>query len=219
MFTQIGVVGHGRLGSAIAARLDERRLAAAVEKADLLILCVPDRAIHEAAGRVPAGPWIAHTSGAVPLSALAPHDRRFGVHPLQTFRRDGGAAQLDGAWAAVTAESEDARQRGRWLAQVLGLEPFDLREDRRVLYHAGATIASNFLVTLYRAARHLIEVAGAPPESLLPLMRRTMDNGFDLTGPIARGDWATVEAHIAALQQHAPEVEELYRALARATRP
>ena len=119
----------------------------------------------------------------------------------------------------LTAESEDARQRSRWLAQTLGLEPFDLREDRRVLYHAGATVASNFLVTLYRAARHLIEIAGAPPEALLPLMRRTMDNGFDLTGPIARGDWATVEAHIAAVQQHAPEVEELYRALARATRP
>ena len=219
MFTQIGVVGHGRLGSTIAARLEERRLAADVESADLVILCVPDRAIHEAAGRVPVGPWIAHTSGAVPLSALAPHERRFGLHPLQTFRRDGGATQLDGAWAAVTAESEDARQRSRWLAQTLGLEPFDLREDRRVLYHAGATVASNFLVTLYRAARHLIEIAGAPPEALLPLMRRTMDNGFDLTGPIARGDWATVEAHIAAVQQHAPEVEELYRALARATRP
>lgn len=219
MFTQIGVVGHGRLGSAVAARLAERRLAASVDKADLVLLCVPDRAIHEAAGQIPSGPWIAHMSGAVPLSALAPHQRRFGLHPLQTFRREGGAAQLDGAWAAVTAESDDAREHARWLAGALGMQPFDLREDRRVLYHAGATVASNFLVTLYRAARQLVETAGVPPEALLPLMRRTMDNGFELTGPIARGDWATVEAHLAAIQRHAPEVEALYRAMARATRP
>ena len=219
MFTQIGVVGHGRLGSAVAGRLEERGLAAAVETADLVILCVPDRAIHEAAGRTSAGRWVAHMSGAVPLSALAPHEQRFGVHPLQTFRRSGGAAQLDGAWAAVTAESDEARARARWLAVALGLQPFDLPEDRRVLYHAGATVASNFLVTLYRAARQLVETAGAPPEALLPLMRRTMDNGFELTGPIARGDWATVESHLAAIQQYVPDVEELYRAMARATRP
>jgi predicted short-subunit dehydrogenase-like oxidoreductase (DUF2520 family) len=158
-------------------------------------------------------------SGAVPLSALAPHSQRFGLHPLQTFTRDGGAAQLDGSWAAVTSESDAAHERARWLAGVLGLQPFDLREDRRALYHAGATVASNFLVTLYRTAAQLVEAAGVPPDALLPLMRRTMDNGFELTGPIARGDWATVDAHLAAIQQYAPEVEELYRAMARATRP
>ena len=87
-----------------------------------------------------------------------------------------------------------------------------------MLYHAGATIASNFLVTLYRAARQLVEAAGAPPDALLPLMRRTIDNGFELTGPIARGDWNTVEAHLAAIQEYAPELEDLYRAMARATR-
>jgi predicted short-subunit dehydrogenase-like oxidoreductase (DUF2520 family) len=219
MFTQIGVVGHGRLGSTVAARLAEQRLAASVETADLLLLCVPDSAIHQVAERIPAGPWIAHMSGATPLSALDPHKRRFGLHPLQTFRRDGGASQLDGAWGAVTAESDDARDRARWLAETLGLRPFDLRDDGRVLYHAGATVASNFLVTLYRAATRLVETAGAPAEALLPLMRRTMDNGFDLTGPIARGDWATVEAHLAAIHQRAPDLEELYRAMARATRP
>ncbi len=219
MFTKIGVVGRGRLGSAVAARLTERGLEGAVESADLVLLCVPDRVIPDAARHIPAGPWVAHMSGAVPLSALAPHDRCFGVHPLQTFRRDGGAAQLDGAWAAVTAGSDAARERGRWLADRLGLLSFDLREDRRALYHAGATVASNFLVTLYRTAKHLVETAGAPPEALLPLMRRTMDNGFELTGPIARGDWATIDAHLAAIEECAPEVAELYRAMARATRP
>lgn len=219
MFTSIGVVGHGRLGSTIAARLAERGLAGAVENAELVLLCVPDRVIQDVAAKIPAGPWMAHMSGAVPLSALAPHTRRFGLHPLQTFTRDGGPSQLDGSWAAVTSESDTARERARWLAGVLGLQPFDLRDDRRALYHAGATVASNFLVTLYRAARQLVETAGVPAEALLPLMRRTIDNGFELTGPIARGDWTTVDAHVAAIRQFAPEVEELYRAMARATRP
>ncbi|HVZ21798.1 MAG TPA: DUF2520 domain-containing protein [Vicinamibacterales bacterium] len=220
MFDRVKVVGRGRVGSAVATRLAERaRLAADGDEPDLVLLCVPDRAIHEAAAAVPPGPWLAHVSGAVSLSALSPHERRFGVHPLQTFNRSGRADQLDGAWAAVTADTEDARIRGRWLATTLALQPFDLRDDRRVLYHAGATVASNFLVTLFRAARDLVQKAGVPPDALLPLMRRTMENGFELTGPIARGDWATVEAHVAAIRVEAPELEELYRTLARVTRP
>jgi len=219
MFTRIRVVGHGRLGSAVDARLAEAGLISTGPDADLVILCVPDRAIAEVAQSIAPGPWLSHMSGAVPLSALSPHTQRFSVHPLQTFIPGGGARQLDGASAAVTGESADASARGRWLAARLELKPFDLDERNRVLYHAGATVASNFLVTLYRAARQLVEAAGAPPEGLLPLMRRTMDNGFDLTGPIARGDWSTVEAHLAAIHEHAPELEELYRAMAKATRP
>jgi predicted short-subunit dehydrogenase-like oxidoreductase (DUF2520 family) len=219
MFSQIAVVGRGRLGSTVAARLAQRGLLAEGESGALVLLCVPDRFIHERAATIPVGSWLAHMSGAVPLSALAPHSQRFGLHPLQTFTRGGGASQLDGSWGAVTGESSQARERGRWLAETLGLRPFDLQEDRRALYHAGATMASNFLVTLYRAARQLVETAGAPSDALLPLMRRTIDNGFELTGPIARGDWSTVEVHLAAIQQDAPDVEELYRAMARATRP
>ena len=80
-------------------------------------------------------------------------------------------------------------------------------------------MASNFLVTRYRAAGRLLEGAGAPPEALLPLMRRTIDNGFELTGPISRGDWATVDAHLSAIHHAAPDLETLYRALAQVTRP
>jgi len=218
MFTRIGVIGHGRLGSAVAARLSDRGVSASVDDADVVLLCVPDSVIHEAAAEVSIGRWVAHMSGAVPLAALAPHTTRFGLHPLQTFKQGGGAAQFDGSWAAVTGESDTAREHARWIAATLGLRPFDIAEERRVLYHAGATIASNFLVTLYRAARQLVEAAGAPPDALLPLMRRTIDNGFELTGPIARGDWNTVEAHLAAIQEYAPELEDLYRAMARATR-
>ena len=86
-----------------------------------------------------------------------------------------------------------------------------------MLYHAGAAIASNFLVTLRRVAGRLVEDAGAPPEALEPLMRRTIENGFELTGPIARGDWATVDAHVHAIRARRPEYERLYRALAEAT--
>jgi predicted short-subunit dehydrogenase-like oxidoreductase (DUF2520 family) len=103
------------------------------------------------------------------------------------------------------------------VAEVLGLKSFDIDEDARILYHAGAAVASNFLVTLYRSASHLFERAGAPPEALVPLMQRTIDNGFDLTGPIARGDWATVNAHLDAIRARAPELEPMYRALAEIT--
>jgi predicted short-subunit dehydrogenase-like oxidoreductase (DUF2520 family) len=217
MFESVRVVGRGRVGSAVAARLEQRGVTLGLDRADLVLLCVPDAAIPAVAAGTPIGPWIAHVSGATPLDSLDPHTRRFGVHPLQTFTRDRGAEQLDGAWAAVTAASDEARARGRWLAEILGLFPFDLRDEARGLYHAGAVIASNYLVTLHHAASRLLEMAGAPPEALVPLMRRTIDNGFQLTGPIARGDHSTVDAHLAALRAHAPDLEAVYRALASIT--
>jgi predicted short-subunit dehydrogenase-like oxidoreductase (DUF2520 family) len=210
------VIGAGRVGSAVAARLRERGVA---EGDDLVLLCVPDRAIPEVAADIEPGPWVAHVSGATPLASLAPHERRFSVHPLQTFTKARGPEQLDGAWAAVSAETVEARAAGIWLAETLGLHPFELADSAKPLYHAGAAIASNFLVTLRRAAGSLLEAAGAPPEALDPLMRRTIENGFELTGPIARGDWETVEAHLEAIRARAPRLEPMYRALAEATAP
>jgi predicted short-subunit dehydrogenase-like oxidoreductase (DUF2520 family) len=215
----VRVIGAGRVGSAVSARLRERGLQERDDGAELVVLCVPDAAIADAAAAIEPGPWVAHVSGATPLAALAPHHRRFGLHPLQTFTRSRGPEQLDGAYAAVTAESAEAREIGFWLARTLGLEPFDLADEARPLYHAAAAIASNYLVTLYRAAARLFGLAGAPPEALVPLMRRTIDNDFELTGPIARGDWATVDAHVRAIQERAPELEPMYRALVEATRP
>ena len=219
MFDSIHVIGTGRVGSAIVARLDERGVAVSADDPELIILCVPDAAITEVARSLEPGPWIAHVSGATPLAALDPHELRFSVHPLQTFTRARGAEQLDGAWAAVTGETPDALTRGIWLAAELGLRPFELADSARTLYHAGAAIASNYLVTLYRAAASLFEDADAPPQALVPLMRRTIENGFELTGPISRGDWTTVDAHLAALQSRRPEFEEMYRALAAVTAP
>jgi predicted short-subunit dehydrogenase-like oxidoreductase (DUF2520 family) len=218
MIERAHVIGAGRVGSAIAARLRERGIELGEDGPELVLLCVPDRAIAEVAAAVSPGPWLAHVSGATPLAALDPHVRRFGVHPLQTFTRRRGAEQLDGAFAAVSAETDDAREVGVWLARTLGLEPFTLADSKRVAYHAGAAIASNYLVTLRRAAGSLLEAAGAPPEALDPLMRRTIDNDFELTGPIERRDWATVDAHLAAIRAERPELEAMYTTLAETTK-
>ena len=217
MFKTIHVIGYGRVGSAVCARLRERGLELHEEGADLVLLCVPDSAIAEVAAGIERGPWVAHVSGATPLAALDPHSCRLSVHPLQTFSRARGPEQLDGAWAAVTAETEEGREAGYWLARTLGLEPFALGDEARPLYHAGAAIASNYLVTLHAVASELFRAAGAPPEALVPLMRRTIDNGFELTGPIERGDWDTVEAHRRAIRAAKPELEPLYDVLAEAT--
>ena len=217
MVETVQVVGAGRVGSAVAARLAQRGVELREDDAELVLLCVPDTAIADTAARIEPGTWVAHVSGATPLAALAPHERRFGLHPLQTFTRARGPEQLDGAWAAVTAETAEARELGFELARLLGLEPFELAEDARLLYHAGAAIASNYLVTLHRVAADLFRAAGAPPESLVPLMRRTIDNGFELTGPIERGDWETVEAHRRAIRATRPDLEPLYDVLAEAT--
>jgi predicted short-subunit dehydrogenase-like oxidoreductase (DUF2520 family) len=216
LFESVKVIGSGRVGSAVSARLRERGVAVG-EEGQLIVLCVPDGSIAEVAAAVDKGPWVAHVSGATPLSALDPHRRRFSMHPLQTFTRARGPEQLNGAWAAVTAEGKEARAAGFWLAETLGLKPFDLADEARPLYHAGAAIASNYLVTLHAVASELFRAAGAPPEALVPLMRRTIENGFELTGPIERGDWETVEAHRRAIRAARPELEPLYDVLAEAT--
>jgi len=220
MIESVKVIGVGRVGSAVSARLAERGIESG-EDADVLLLCVPDAAISDTVRWLSpdTAQWVAHPSGATPLSALDPHARRFGLHPLQSFTRARGPEQLDGAYAAVTAETEEAREVGFELARLLGLEPFSLAERDRALYHAGAAIASNYLVTLHRAAAEIFGEVGAPVEALRPLMQGVIDSGFELTGPIARGDWATVDRHLDAIRERRPALEPLYRVLAEATTP
>ena len=217
MIESVHVIGSGRVGSAVSSRLRERGIGD--DEGDVVLLCVPDSAIADTSRRLtPGRGWIGHVSGATPLAALAPHERRFSLHPLQTFRQPSGdpaqlAMQLNGAWGAISGETDEALAVARELAELLGLRPFVLAESDRTLYHAGAVFASNYLVTLQRAAVRL----GVPAEALVPLMTRTIGNGFELTGPIARGDWATVEAHKRAIHAEHPELEELYSTLADAT--
>jgi predicted short-subunit dehydrogenase-like oxidoreductase (DUF2520 family) len=218
MIQSVNVIGaRGRVGRALSARLAERGVALRDDDAELVLLCVPDRAIAEVAAEVEPGPWVAHVSGGTPLVALEAHRRRFSLHPLQTFTHDRGPEQLDGAWAAVTGETPGALTVAIELAEALGLRPFVLADEHRALYHAGAAMASNYLVTLRRAAGRLLEAANVPEEALEPLMRRVIENDFQLTGPIERGDWATVERHRAAIAAEAPELLEAYDALATLT--
>lgn len=224
MFERVHVIGTGRAGGAIRARLIERGLRVTDGRepdrdAELVLLCVPDAVIADVAAAVAVGPWIAHVSGATRLGALDPHRLRFSTHPLQTLTRGRGAEQLDGAWAAVSGETDEALARARWLADVLGLRAFEVDDADRPLYHAAGAFGGNYLVTLHAVASRLLAEVGAPPEAIVPLMTRTIENEFDLTGPIARGDWSTVEAHLAALEERAPDLVPLYRALAEATRP
>ena len=219
MIEGVDVIGSGRVGSVFTARLRERGVAVGEDDADIVLLCVPDTAISDVSRCLaPGRAWVGHVSGATPLAALEPHERRFSLHPLQTFREPSGdpaqlAMQLDGAWAAITGDTAEALAVARELATLLGLQPFELADGDRTLYHAGAVFASNYLVTLQRAAVRL----GVPAEGLVPLMRGTIEHGFELTGPIARGDWATVEAHKQAIRARQPELEHLYDTLAEAT--
>ena len=214
----VNVIGAGRVGSAVKVRLAERGIEERPD-AHIILLCVPDRAIAATVrGQTPdASQWVAHTSGATPLSALGPHKRRFGLHPLRSFTRARGPEQLDGTPAAITAETDEARRVAFELARLLGLDPFALAEEDRVLYHAGATIASNYLVTLHRAAAEIFREVGAPEAGIRSLMQSVIDNGFELTGPIERGDWETVDLHLDALRKRKPRLEPVYRTLAEAT--
>ena len=111
-------------------------------------------------------------------------------------------------------ESAEALAAGAELAGTLGLKPFELDDEMRPLYHAAASFVSAFLVTLHDVAAELMEAAGAPPEGLEPLLRRTIENGFQHTGPLVRDDWETVERHSEAIAARRPQLLPLYRALA-----
>ena len=220
MFDTITVIGAGgRAGSAIAGRLRERGIELREEGGELVLLCVPDAAIADVAGSIEPGPWLAHVSGTTRLAALDPHERRFSVHPLQTLVKGRGPEQLDGAFAAVTAETDEARERATWLATTLGLQPFALADDARTLYHAAPssppTTSSRSIVPRRSSWRTPERRRRRSCRSCSGRSRTASSS----PGPIARGDWETVNAHLAALHEQRPELEPVYRVLAEATAP
>lgn len=235
------VVGPGRVGTAIsraasAAGIEARPagrddLQSAAVAADLALLCVPDSEIESACGAVsdaaPELRFIGHTSGATGLDALAAAADRgaatFSLHPLQTI--PDGSADLLGAPAAVAGANPEALAMARQLAEALGMRPFEVPEEARAAYHAAASIASNFLVALEESAVELLREAGIADgrELLAPLVLRSAANWAEagegaLTGPIARGDEATVTRHLEAIAETSPELSDLYRVLAERTR-
>lgn len=246
----VGFTAHTRAGRTRAEAWLGGRAAAHVHELvsfspDLYILSVPDDALTavvdelgaELSRRPPGSmPVVAHTSGATSVAALSPC-RQAGAatlvfHPLQTFTDPtSGSARFAGAAIAVTPamteEASPAAALGFVLADGLGARPFLLADDKRALYHAAATLACNYLVTLEHHAEHLFIKAGLPREEalslFLPLVTATLDNiGIQgtvnaLTGPLSRGDRRTVAQHMQALDVDAPHLVPLYRILGLAT--
>jgi predicted short-subunit dehydrogenase-like oxidoreductase (DUF2520 family) len=229
MNSTIAIVGRGRLGHALSAALHAAgrsvdgphgRGYAGGPGVDAVLLCVPDAEIAAAAAALDPGPLVGHASGATGLDVLAPHEA-FGLHPLMTVT--AGHARFAGAGAAVCGATPRALALARALAADLGLRPVEVLEDDRAAYHAAASVASNFLVTLQAAAERLAATAGVERELLVPLVRATVENWADaghgaLTGPIARGDELTVARQREAIAGRAPELLELFDAMAAATR-
>jgi len=233
---RVSVVGAGRLGRTIARALRAAGVKVSgptgrdepVAPADCVLLCVPDAEIPAAAASAArAAPLIGHSSAATALSALAPAEA-FGLHPLQTFTGDDGPDRLVGVGCAVAGTSPRALTAAQHMARSLGMEPFTIAERDRAVYHAAASVASNFLVTLEATAERLAAEAGIEADRarglLAPLVRSTVENWATLgperalTGPVARGDEATVAAQRVAVRERAPELIELFDVLLARTR-
>jgi predicted short-subunit dehydrogenase-like oxidoreductase (DUF2520 family) len=231
MQSTIAIVGRGRIGPALAAALSAaghpvtgphgRGFEGA--DADVVLVCVPDGEIAGAARAIAPrdGLLVGHCSGATGLAVLAPHEA-FGLHPLMTVAH--GPASFAGAGAAIGGTTQRAAATARALAERLGMRPFAIADEDRAAYHAAAAIAANFLTTIEGAAERLAATAGVEREALVPLVRAAVENWAALgardalTGPIVRGDEATVERQRAAIAERTPELVVLFDALVAATR-
>ena len=234
----LAIVGAGRAGSSLARGAEaaglEVRLAGreealeACRAADAALLCVPDTAIAEACDacaslgkQMPA--LVGHVSGASTLAVLRAAEEAgaatFSIHPLQTFA--DGETPVAAMPCAIAGSNDAAENFAREFADALGMRPFEVPEEQRAAYHAAASIASNLLVALEESAAELLSRTGVEDarELLAPLVLQTAANWAErgpdaLTGPIARGDAATVERHLEAISDLAPELLAAYETLA-----
>ena len=226
----IAVIGAGRLGTALAAALRASGLAVdgplprgAIPRADVVLLCVPDGAIAAAAAAVEPGPLVGHCSGATGLEPLEGHEG-FALHPLMTVPAGSPPTVFAGATAAVDGATPRALETAEGLAGLLGMRPIRVAAQDRAAYHAAASIASNFLVTLEGAAERLAATTGVDRAALAPLVRAAVETWVELgaeralTGPIVRGDEGTVARQREAVEQRTPELLPMFDALVDATR-
>jgi predicted short-subunit dehydrogenase-like oxidoreductase (DUF2520 family) len=227
----IAIVGAGRLGTALAAALRAagRDVLGPLGRgadgggASAVLLCVPDGEIASAAAAIEPGPLVGHCSGATGLEPLAPHEA-FSLHPLMTVPAGAGPGVLAGAGCAVDGTTPRALAAAEALAGILGMHATRVVGEDRAAYHAAASIASNFLVTLEGAAERLAATAGVERELLAPLVRAAVENwaarGAEdaLTGPIARGDEDTVARQRDAVAERTPDLLPLFDAMVDATR-
>lgn len=202
------------------------RPADVLENAELVFLTVPDSLIEVLAQSLPwdAGWTAVHCSGALSLDVLAAAAAEGAAigsfHPLLPL----ASANVDLAGAAAAIEGDEhALPLLNEVAAALGMHPIHLHRGEKPLYHAAATLLSNYTVTLFDLAGRSLEQLGLSEaearRSLLPLLRGVVANlehsdpGVALTGPISRGDVETVRGHIRVLSEHDPSVLEAYRAL------
>jgi len=208
---------------------------AAADAAELIFITTPDDAIPLVAAELKwrLGQSVVHCSGADSLDPLEPAKTAGaqvgGFHPLQTFASVSHAIEnLPGSTFALEAAGGllDALRR---MASDLDGSYVELKAGDKVLYHAAAVIACNYLVTLAKLSTDLWHIFGvSTPEAtraLMPLLRGTLNNlenvGLPdcLTGPIARGDLGTIKKHLNALEKSAPELLSTYLELGRQTIP
>jgi predicted short-subunit dehydrogenase-like oxidoreductase (DUF2520 family) len=228
--TRLAIIGRGRLGNALARALEHSQGFEVIGPlghdpdltgADAVLLCVPDGQIAAVAAHIARGPIVGHCSGATGLDVLAPHEG-FGLHPLMTVTATG--ARFAGAGAAVAGTTPRAESLANELAAELDLRPVTIADEDRAAYHAAASIASNFLVTLEAMAERVAATAGVERELLAPLVQATVDNWAELgsaralTGPVARGDEATIARQRDAIAERTPELLSTFDALVEATR-
>jgi len=207
--------------------------AEAARAAPTVILGVPDPLIEPAAAQVAGdlqrGAAVVHLSGALGLDALRPAEDAgatpVALHLLQTFPSvEAALERVPGSAAAVTARDDDGYAFGERLATDAGARPFRLADDARPLYHAGAVLASNAVVALLATAARAFEDAGVDDAvtKFLPLSLASVGNvgalgpGDALTGPVVRGDAATVDRNLHALAERTPSAVAPYVALSRA---
>jgi predicted short-subunit dehydrogenase-like oxidoreductase (DUF2520 family) len=226
----VAVVGAGRMGRALTGAMPSwlgpfgRGFDGTLDDGttvDAVLLAVPDGEITFAAARIVRGPLVGHTAGSLGLDVLTPHEC-FAVHPLMSVPHRG--ADLRGAGAAVAGSTPRARSFAFGVAEALGMQPFEIADADRAAYHASAAIAANFLVTLEDAAETLLATTGADRRLLVPLVRASLEHWADqggeaaLTGPISRGDEATVQRQRAAVAERAPRLLAMFDEMCALTR-
>ncbi len=223
------MIGRGRMGTALFSALQRAGVpvrgpfgrGADAAGAAVALLCVPDREIANAAAGIRDRVVVGHVSASAELSLLAPHDR-FVLHPLLSVV--GDCAAFAGATCAIDGSGEKALGVARALAGRLGMRARRVSPEQRALYHAAASVASNYLTTVEGLAERLAAMVGLDRSDLLPLVRSAVDNWGErgaraaLTGPVARADEATVAKQRAAVQAAAPDELPLWDALVTATR-
>jgi len=208
---------------------------AAADAADLIFITTPDDAIAPVVSEIEwhSGQSVVHCSGAASTDILEPA-KRLGAqvgafHPLQTFASvKQSIDNIPGSTFAIEAE-EPLLTTLKEMATALEGDWIKLKASDKVLYHAAAFIACNYMVTLIKLATDLWQTFNIPTpqatKALMPLLRGTLNNidtvGIPqcLTGPIARGDTGTIKKHLEALQKSAPALLSTYRELGLQTIP